>query len=363
MHGGGAEYIASILSNYWVRSGHDVYLLATYSGGGKCIYYLDSKVRLLYLSDFIGTTRKSILTKFRRLWILRKLIISYGPDTVISFHAQVNVATILATRALGLQTVVSERTYPPAIGIGYQWHLLRRLLYPFASNVVMQTDKGLNWLKNESPSSKVCRIPNPCIFPLPKNEPFLSFEKGLTKDRLVILSAGRLSEEKGFVNAIKAFSEVARTFTRWDFVILGEGPERMNLCNLISRLQLQERIYLPGRAGNLDDWYDRADVYLMSSRYEGFPNSLMEAMSYGLPVVSFDCDTGPRDLIRDGLNGFLVPPAEGYKGLSKKLELLLCDSDLRQNIGKQAKFVRKKFSLANISRQWERVMGIADRYI
>jgi glycosyltransferase involved in cell wall biosynthesis len=294
----------------------------------------------------------------RRFLKLRQIVKSYQPDAVVSFHPQVNIAAILATRGLGLRTVVvAERTYPPAIVIGRIWVILRRLLYSHATQVVMQTEQGLKWLEKESPASRGCVIPNPCIFPLPQYEPMLLPREVLGKDRLVILSVGRLSEEKGFVKAIKAFAKLAEAFTKWDFVIIGEGPERPILEQLILNLGLQDRVYLPGRIGNLGIWYDRADVYLLSSRFEGFPNALMEAMAHGIPVVSFNCDTGPSDLIQDGVDGYLIPPSEGVCGLVKKLEVLMSDLVLREKVGEQAKYVRNKFSMECVGIKWDSVLA------
>jgi len=115
---------------------------------------------------------------------------------------------------------------------------------------------------------------------------------------------------------------------------------------------LGSRVFLPGRVGNVGEWYARADLYVMSPRFEGFPNALVEAMAYGLPVVSFDCDTGPRDIIIHGVNGLLVPP-ENVVGLTEALEQLMGDAALRQCFAMRAVEVRERFSMMRIAAVWE----------
>jgi len=117
---------------------------------------------------------------------------------------------------------------------------------------------------------------------------------------------------------------------------------------------LAGRVFLPGWIGNLGEWYERADLYVMSSRFEGFGNTLAEALSYGLAAVSFDCDTGPRDIIRHEVDGLLVPP-ENVARLSNALDRLMGDPVLRQSFGKRAIEVRERFSMERIAGMWEQL--------
>jgi glycosyltransferase involved in cell wall biosynthesis len=143
----------------------------------------------------------------------------------------------------------------------------------------------------------------------------------------------------------------------WDLFIIGDGVDRQSLEVQVSNLGLKNRIFMPGRAGNLGDWYKRADLYVLSSTFEGFPNTLMEAMSYGLPSVSYDCNTGPSELIIDGVNGYLVPPESGSSGLSKKMEKLMKNKTMRQTMGIQAAYVRDKYSIDQIDSKWNSLPG------
>lgn len=353
MQGGGAERVASLLCNRWVQRGHAVLLVPTFSSRGDCNYKLDSQVRLVYLADRVGRTRRTPWSLVRRLWAMRAMVREFRADAVLSFLTNVNVATILATRGLGMPVVVAERSYPPAMELGLLWSWLRRLTYPWASSVVMQTKSGLAWLTHASPRSLGAVIPNPCEFPLPPGEPRLDPETVLSAGRRVLLAVGRLAEEKGLGRLIQAFEILASRFPAWDLVIVGEGAELAVLKVQCEAAGLAARVHLPGRAGNIGDWYARADLYVMSSRFEGFPNTLMEAMAYGLPAVSFDCDTGPAELIEDGVSGYLVPPAAGAPGLAERLAVLMGNDDRRRNMGEQASKIRQRYSMEQVDAEWD----------
>ncbi|WP_138439353.1 glycosyltransferase family 4 protein [Marinobacter alexandrii] len=358
MQGGGAERVAALLCNHWIERGHEVMLVPTFSGRGECAYQLDDRVSLVYLADKVDTTRKSPLSLLRRFLGMRTLVRDWGPDAVVSFLPNVNVAALLATRGLKVPVVVSERTYPPAMPMGPIWSRLRRWTYPLAATVVMQTQRGEDWLKTESSGSRGVVIPNPCVYPLPISPQGPAASDVVNPTQYVVLAVGRLGEEKGFDLLIQAFSLVAESFPNWDLVILGEGEERSMLEALVTNLGLSGRVLLPGRIGDLAEWYNRAEIYVMSSRFEGFPNTLMEAMAHGLPAVSFDCKTGPADIIRDGIDGVLVPPADGDAGLARAMAEMIQDDDKRRLMGRAAVRVRERFSFAQVMAKWDDLVGL-----
>lgn len=353
MHSGGAERVAGLLCNQWASHGHDVLLVPTFSGRGDCLYPLDDRVRLEFLADRVGTTRRSALNSIRRLLAMRRMIREFRADAVLSFLTDVNVAAILATRALGLPVVISERTFPPLMPTSAFWRLMRRLAYPWATHVVMQTQLGADWLASSVPGSRAVVIANPCVFPIPDVEPARDPDTLVEPDRCLLLAVGRLGPEKDFQLLITAFEALAPDFPKWDLFILGEGSERPRLEAQVKQAGLESRAYLPGRVGNLASWYERAQLFALTSRFEGFPNALLEAMAYGLPVVSLDCRAGPGDLIDDGVNGFLVHPPNALPGLIARLRELMEDSPLRQRLGMRAREVRERLALPEIAGEWE----------
>jgi glycosyltransferase involved in cell wall biosynthesis len=162
-----------------------------------------------------------------------------------------------------------------------------------------------------------------------------------------------LSEEKSVDRLLDAFSSIAPAHPLWDLVVLGEGPLRAALEAQVQKLGLQGRVGLPGRVGNVGDWYARADLYVLSSRVEGFPNTLGEAMAHGCAAVSYDCDTGPRDIIRDGVDGLLVRPVGDVRALAAALGALMADDAQRARMGKQAVDVRERYSMKTVLAKWD----------
>lgn len=358
MQGGGAERVAALLCNHWAEQGHEVTLMPTFSGGGACLYPLDERVRLDYLADRVGSRSRSALNKLRRYGALRRALRELEPDVIVSFLPHVNVAAVLAARGLGVPVVVAERTYPPAMPMGKGLEALRRFTYPRAARVIVQTRRGLDWLRSCCPHAPGRVIPNPVVYPVPGGTPVLAPDSVVDEARYVILAVGRLSEEKGFVHLLTAFAALADRYPDWDLVILGEGPQRGPLEAQRDGLGLAGRVHLPGRAGNVGEWYARAALYVLSSRFEGFPNTLVEAMAHGLPAVSFDCETGPADIVREGVDGFLVPPAEGATGLACAMEALMGGEDRRRRMGQAATAVRERFSMWRVMAAWDEVLGL-----
>lgn len=358
MQGGGAERVAAILCNHWVDQGNEVTLMPTFSGRGECLYSLNERVRLDYLADRVGSCSQSLYNKMRRFMVLRGVIRDISPDVIVSFLPHVNVAAVLAAYGLRVPVIVSERTFPPAMPLGRGLEKLRQFTYPRASYVVVQTQRSLTWLQDLCPKARGRVIPNPVAYPLPGGEPFREPSAVIDETRRVMLAVGRLGEEKGFDKLISAFGFLTRRYPEWDLVILGEGPERTFLEKQRNDLDLSERVHLPGRVGNMGDWYVRADFYVMSSRFEGFPNTLIEAMAYGLPAVSFDCETGPADIIREGVDGLLVPPAAGAEGLARAMEIMLRDAQTRQRMGNAAVSVRERFSPEQVMSDWDEVLWL-----
>lgn len=358
MQGGGAERVAALLCNHWVARGHGVTLMPTFSGRGECLYPLEEGVRLEYLADRVGSRSRSVFNKVRRFIVLRQVIRDISPDVILSFLPHVNVAAVIAAWGLGIPVVVSERIHPPAMPIWGGLASLRRFTYPRASSVVVQTQRTLAWLEQCCPRARGRVIPNPVVFPLPCSEPALEPATVVASTRRMVLGIGRLERQKGFDQLLDAFGALAPEHPAWDLVVLGEGSERGRLERQRNRFGLNNRVHLPGRVGNLGDWYARADFYVMSSRFEGFPNTLLEAMAHGLPAVSFDCETGPTDIIRDEVDGYLVPPAEGAAGLARAMEAVMQDEGRRHLMGSGAVLVRERFSAERVMAEWDGVLGL-----
>jgi glycosyltransferase involved in cell wall biosynthesis len=297
------------------------------------------------------------IDRIRRLLTLTREIKKAKPDVILSFLTNVNVAAIITSKLTGIPVVVSERIYPPYSPVNIFYRIARKWLYPLANCVVVQTDKGNEWLRSNIPRAKSLIIPNPIQNPLSQTEPYTAIPSYMKKRR-ILLAVGRLNHQKGFDLLIEAFSVLSKTFSEWDLVIIGEGEERTTLEEMVFNLALERRIKLIGRAGNLADWYSNADLFVMSSRYEGFPNTLLEAMSHGLASVSVDCISGPSDMIKHAENGLLVNQSEQADELVNALSLIMSDEGLRKKIGENARQINELYQIDLIASQWCDVLDL-----
>ena len=357
MQGGGAERVAALLSNYWAGQGHELILMPTFSGRGECFYSLDDRVKLDFLADRVAGKKRSLRNRLLRLLALRQVMKEVNPDVILSFLTDVNVAAILAAYGLKYRLIVSERNYPPAKNVSLVLRNLRRLCYPRAAAVVVQTRQTLGWLQLCCPKAIGKVIANPLVLPLSATGSVLNPSKIADEEAKILLAVGRLHEQKGFDQLISVFAKPEIQQYNWTLVILGEGSERRFLENLVRKLRLEHSIFLPGRVGNLEEWYRRADLFVLSSRYEGFPNTLLEAMGHGVPVISFDCNTGPSEMIKHGFNGYLVEPND-LDSLAQRLEELMVDESFRRRLGWNATVVRERFSMEGVGHRWSEVLGL-----
>jgi glycosyltransferase involved in cell wall biosynthesis len=263
-----------------------------------------------------------------------------------------NILLALASFGMAsIKTIGSERTTPLRPSISFIWSVLRKYTYGLLGAIVSMSEDGRNWFQKNTYAKKVLAMPNPVTWPLPLLEPLLYPPRFQPR---ILLGVGRLIEEKGFELLFEVFIELKDKYPEWGLAIVGDGPLRSFLEQRIKQSGLQNRVFLPGRVGNIGKWYESADIFALSSLYEGFPNVLVEAMAYGLPVVSFDCNSGPRDIIRHEIDGLLV--RQGSKSdLTKALDRLMSDDLLRKKYSERALEVRERFSMENISEMWDRL--------
>ena len=356
LENGGAERVVANLANYWASLGWAV-TVVTVAPQARDFYVLDAGVgrRCLDLAGQDGGLFAGIVRTARRARALRRVLREVQPAAALSAMHTANVVLALAARGLpGLRTVGSEHNFPPKAPMGVVWETLRRHAYGHLHAVVALTHECAHWLERHSHARRVLVIPNPVVWPLSQHAPQVSPATSCAPGRQILLGVGRLSDEKNFATLIAIFARLAPLHPHWDLVILGEGVQRAALSAQVRAGGLGQRVFLPGSVGNMGDWYARASLYAMSSHFEGFPNTLVEAMAYGLPAVSFDCDTGPRDIIRHGIDGVLVAPGD-IDGMTSALDTLMHDSRARARFAQRAVDARERFSIEKISRIWEAV--------
>ncbi|MEW1656769.1 glycosyltransferase family 4 protein [Streptomyces sp. NPDC093707] len=175
-------------------------------------------------------------------------------------------------------------------------------------------------------------------------------------DRPLVVAAGRLVKTKGFDHLITAFDDVVREHPDWQLRIFGAGPEKDRLRDLIHARHLYNHVYLMGPTSHLDEELAKASMFVLASRHEGFGMVLAEAMSHGVPAVSYDCPHGPREIITDGDDGLLVPPQD-RPGLTAAMNRLIDDPDLRSTMGERARASSERYAMESIRPRWEALFG------
>ncbi len=394
---GGAEGILARMANYWAKKGWRITFMTLQNGCSPHFWRLDPPICYV---DFDwprvydeGVPRLRLLCS---VVALRRAIRRTGPDFIISFLNTNNVAVLMAMYGSGVPIVVSERSDPHYDRIPRKWEYLRRIFYPTAACVVTQTQAALDYF---SPyiRGRGRVISNP-VFPPDEFETGRVHVRkrasqanntdlrpaGVMPDRDVskqkpaddgpdirfpgqapivnatppkrIIAVGRLAAEKGFDRLITAFSRLHRMHTDWSLTIWGEGSERTSLEQLVRELRLDGRVRLPGVTRSIHQKLLEADLFVLSSCYEGFPNALCEAMACGLPVISFDCPSGPRAIIRNGVDGILVPPGD-IDALADAMYLLMTDESLRARLAGNAVKISERFRMERIMGMWEDVIA------
>jgi len=351
MHAGGAERVASTLTNAWASRGDRVTLMPTFSCRGDCFYPLSSAVHLVYLTDLVSSRSRTWFDRVARLRTLRRFIIAEHPDIIVSFLSNVNVAAIIAAAGLGIPVIACERTDPfiksPASSLSL-W-LAFRLIYPRVDVLMVQTQAvAAKYAKLHWAPKRVRVIQNP----IPEEMMNIQHQPSVNAKKCV-LSVGRLEDDKQFDVLIKVFAGMAARYENWTLRIIGEGSMRPVLQRQIINLGLQGRVELPGRSKDIGEEFAKADIFVLTSRREGFPNALLEAMTVGLPCVSFDCPSGPREMSEDGKVALLVP-LNDERTLGLTLEQLMSDEDLRRSLGRRARAsVLERFVLEKVLARWD----------
>lgn len=341
MGSGGAERVLSILVNQWAKKSDCLVNLIILSRG-PVFYDIDPRVSVHklgyvggggWIAKFSGALCGGL--KFRRF------IKSNQPDVVLSFIREANIFTLFFTRYLGVKVVISERDSAKAV-VGRLYSYLRRLTYPWADGIVVQSEHYKNSIEEiiGFAKAKVKVIHNPVK----------KIENRQVPKEPIVVNVGRLIREKGQLYLLRAFKET-KCGSDWRLVILGDGALKSDLVAEADRLQILDRVDFIGATKDVDYWLNISSIFAFSSVSEGFPNALAEAMSAGLPCVSFNCIAGPSDLITDGVDGFLVDVGD-IALMANRLDELMSSADLREKLSNAARLVAKKLDAEKISEEY-----------
>jgi GalNAc-alpha-(1->4)-GalNAc-alpha-(1->3)-diNAcBac-PP-undecaprenol alpha-1,4-N-acetyl-D-galactosaminyltransferase len=330
---GGMERVMSELATYFSFKTDTQVSIILFTNQSKIFYRIPNNVSV-HKPGFAFNNKIRILSTVRTLFFFRKTIRKIGPDAILSFGETYNSFVLLSSFLLNVKVFVSDRSRPDKRW-GFFHENLRRILYPLASGIISQTNYSRDFLLKETGHKNIKVIPNP-IRVIEKK----SLERGN-----IILNVGRLIKSKRIDLLLNIFSNCENN--DWVLWLVGEseGEEKEALIKLSGELNIINKIKFWGKQDDMDKFYRAAKIFAFSSESEGLPNVLLEAMAAGLACISFDCVAGPRDLIIDGQNGYLVKMYDCEEYISK-LNSLIKNSELREKFSNNA---QKKTAEYNIN--------------
>lgn len=334
---GGAERAVSIFSSELARRGEDVHLILFKRLPNE--YPLAKEVKVY---EFGWMMNWSKLGLCKRIMQMRQLIRRIAPDIVIPFLAMPTVYTYFGCLGLKKLTFISTVRNNPLLYI--ERPLMKRLVNYItekSDKIMLQTQEQRRYFPNKL-GSKIFVVPNPV------EQQMLDTAYYCRREVKRIVSVGRLNKQKNHTLLIKAFARLSDSFKELSLVIYGEGNDREKLEQLINKLGLRQRVSLPGNIEKVSEELARADLFVLSSDYEGLPNTLIEAMAVGVPCISTACPTGPKDLIQNKRDGLLTRVGDEER-LARAMKYLITNFEERQKISMAAKCkIRESFSVSKV---------------
>lgn len=342
LQAGGMERVMSELANYFsTKKNVEVHIVLF--GRTREVFYEISKSVHIHKPAFEFNNSLRVWSTIRTLYYLRQTIKRLRPDTILSFGEYWNSFVLLALLGLRIPIFISDRGQPdkPLNGIS---HVLRKLLYPLASGIIAQTKIAQQTYYKKGLNDNIQVIGNPIRF--------IDSNSNIKREN-IILMVGRLIESKQQDKLIEIFASINKP--EWKLVLVGydhlKQQNEHKLRLLATKLRVSERVIFSGKQSNVDQFYLRSKIFAFTSSSEGFPNVIGEAMSAGLPVISFDCVAGPSEMIVDNVNGYLVP-LNDENSFSQRLITLMNDDKLRQEMGMRAKKDIEKFLIQSIGNKF-----------
>lgn len=334
----GAERVISILANYYCKKGWIVDIVTLLDC--KCEYDLNENISLIPICRKNKSYYRNII-----FWIkgIRKYVKSKKPERIVSFFARINILTLIACLGLKIRIIISERNDPAADGRSYFLRAATFIMYKFADGVVFQT----LWAQSCFPKNiinKSSLIPNPIKVSACASE--------IKKKKIV--SVGRLELQKNQSMLINAFNKIHDNYPEYTLHIYGEGKLRWTLTKQIQFLEIEEYVFLPGNVPDIHENIADAEMFVLSSDYEGLSNALLEAMMMGLPCISTDC-AGSNEVIQNNVNGLLTPIGDADK-LAECMKRLINDKEFSYKISKESQITSRKFHIDTVIRKWESII-------
>ena len=365
MVGGGAERVVSVLLNSWAYK-YECHLIVIHP---QIFYKLDSRINIIHLNE---DTESSGIKKLLRLPIvakkLSKVLKDNSFDKVVSFLTRANYVNIIASYISKHHTIISERAMP---SLQYQYGLngkinkfLIKALYHKANLCISNSQGNKKDLIDNFAVKNIVSIPNP--FDLELIDKLSKQDIDIEKKRFTFVTVGRLDQGKNhnlIIDAIKNMNA--------DLWIIGDGELKEEIHRYIKELNLDKKVYMLGKKENPFSFLSKVDCFVFASNHEGFPNVLVEALACGLPIISTDCQSGPREILApDSDVNFqlkeeielaeygILTPIKNLDKLQEAMSLMINNESLRKKYQDKAKQRANDFRIDKIIKQYEEIICV-----
>ncbi len=331
---GGAERNVSLLANHFVKK-NDVTIFTLENKKSKSFYKISKKVKIVRLNLLVKSKNifLSVINFFKRVFVIRKKLSNEKIDAYISFLETMNLTVLISS--LWLKNIklkiISDRNNPKKSEKLFLIFILKFLFYRTCDFLVVQT-KGIISNYRFINSKKIKIIRNPII------DKLIIKKKFNRKKKIKILCVGRLEPQKDYYTLLKGLSICSQKNIKFNCDIYGAGSEKLKILNLINNFKLKNKVILKGITNKMIKLYHKYDLYILTSKFEGYPNTLLEAVSTGVPSISSDCEYGPNEIIKNKVNGLLFE-SSNPEDLSKKIVYL---NNSNMNFYKKLKKYNKK---------------------
>lgn len=356
---GGMERVLSCKANYLVERGYEVAIVTTEQRGCAPFFPLDERIQTYDLDINYEVSNGSLWRKLldfftlprKHLSQLERLVENLRPDIIISmFGNDERVVPRLRDSSYKVLEYHFSKFKRIQYGRRGLWHYLDLWRMRADERIVRLYDRFV--VLTEEDKALWGNLPNMEVIPNPL--PFRIEGEGASLEEKRVIAAGRYEYQKNFADLIKIWARVSPRYPDWHLVIYGDGSLRSDLEALVSSLGLSNTLTLAPATRDMRREYQHSAIYALTSHYEGLPMVLIEAQAMGLPIVSYTCQCGPRDIVSDGVDGFLVDLYDQDR-FAERLSQLMSDAELLQQMGTKAREASRRYDLDRVMSQWERL--------
>jgi glycosyltransferase involved in cell wall biosynthesis len=343
---GGTEKACIGLANYLVTVGYNVSILSLYDGKSP-FFQLKSSVKLFEIFPQNQSFRRHtpyIVRQVRKYVAENQIDILVSVETILCAYSVPALFFVKKTKHIAWEHFNYEANFGLLIR-----KVARQLAAIFCDKIIVLTNRDRSlWHKNTLAKNKLLCIPN------------VAFPKEITSNNYelrehLVIAVGRLTYQKGFDMLLNAWNNIAEKVGDWKLLIIGSGEDAKKLEEYICKNNLSKSAKIIAATAEIDSYYNRASIFCLSSRFEGLPMVLIEAQQFGLPIVAFDCNTGPAEVVDDKVNGILCKPND-ISSLCDGLMTCIDNQNLRLSYSKQAYASANKFDKDVIYATWLKLL-------